>query len=423
MKSKNNCYLIIAGIASLITSLSPSAHAEEGVSATDIVIGGVMDLEGRSSGLGLGMKAGIEAALQNQTVAGHTVRFLSANDSYTPDKAVEATQKLIEQKVLLFAGNVGTPTAKVVLPVLEAQHIPAVGFFTGAGLLRPGKGDIINFRASYVQETKRVIDAALQNGIKPTEVCAYVQNDAYGMAGVQGIKAALQGKEEAADTTAAIDKVLALQGDDIPRNGIAPIGTYTRNTFIARDGYDSLKAWETNHKTHCKLVVTVGTYEAIARFIAYANSKGEPWIFSAVSFTGADDFRKTLNKFNIKDRVIMTQVVPLPDSELAIVQEARTALGKDYGYVSQEGYIVGKLLLHGLRKLETDNKPITRANLLATFNGQQFDLGGLNMDFTNDNQGSDFVVMTQYSPDKWRALQDSVWNTWLAPQQKTLKAD
>jgi hypothetical protein len=423
MKSKNNCYLAIAGIASLITSLSPSAHAEEGVSATDIVIGGVMDLEGRSSGLGLGMKAGIEAALQNQTVAGHTVHFLSANDSYTPAKAVEATQKLIEQKVLLFAGNVGTPTAKVVLPVLEARHIPAVGFFTGAGLLRPGKGDIINFRASYVQETKRVIDAALQNGVKPTEVCAYVQNDAYGMAGVQGIKAALQGKEAAADTTAAIDKVLALQGDDIPRNSIAPIGTYTRNTFIARDGYDSLKEWEINHDTHCKLVVTVGTYEAIARFIAYANSKEEPWIFSAVSFTGADDFRKTLNKFNIKDRVIMTQVVPLPDSELAIVQEARTALGKDYGYVSQEGYIVGKLLLHGLRKLETDNKPITRANLLATFNGQQFDLGGLNMDFTNDNQGSDFVVMTQYSPDKWQALQDSVWNTWLAPQQKTPKAD
>lgn len=423
MKSKNKMYATIAGILSLLSNLLPSVQAEDGVTDTEIIIGGVLDLEGRSSGLGLGMKAGIEAALQNQTVAGRKVRFLPANDSYTPDKAVAATQQLIEQKVLLFAGNVGTPTAKVVLPLLEAQQIPAVGFFTGAGLLRPGKGDIINFRASYVQETKRVIDTALQNGVKPTEVCAYVQNDAYGMAGVQGIKEALQGKEGTAETLAAIDKVLTLQGDDVPRNGIAPIGAYTRNTFIAREGYDSLKAWETSHNTRCKLIVSVGTYEAIARFIAYANSKAEPWIFSAVSFTGADDFRKTLNKFTIKDRIIMTQVVPLPDSELPIVQEARNSLGKEYGYVSQEGYIVGKLLLHGLRKLETDNKPITRANLLTTFKGQQFDLGGLNMNFTNDNQGSDFVVMTQYSPDKWQALQDSAWKTWLAPQQKTPQAD
>lgn len=419
----NQYYLAIAGVLSLLSGMIPSAQAEDGVTDTEIVIGGVMDLEGRSSGLGLGMKAGIEAALQNQTVAGHKVRFLPANDSYTPDKAVAATQKLIEQKVLLFAGNVGTPTAKVVLPILEAQKIPAVGFFTGAGLLRPGKGDIVNFRASYVQETKRVIDAALKNGIKPTEVCAYVQNDAYGMAGVQGIMEALQKQANVAETIAAIEKVLTLSGDDAPRNGIAPIGVYTRNTFIARDGYDSLKEWENKHGTHCKLIVSVGTYEAIARFIAYAASKSEPWIFSAVSFTGADDFRKTLNKFNVQNPVIMTQVVPPPDSELPIVQEAHTALGKDYGYVSQEGYIVGKLLLHGLRQLETDKKPITRTNLLATFKGQQFDIGGLGMDFTNDNQGSDFVVMTQYSPDKWLTMQDSTWQGWLNQQQKASKAD
>lgn len=418
----NKHFLTIIWLFGLLLTTS-AIQAEDGVTDSDIVIGGVMDLEGRSSGLGLGMKAGIEAALKGQSVAGRKVRFLAANDSYTPDKAVEATQQLIEQKVLLFAGNVGTPTAKVVLPVLETQKIPALGFFTGAGLLRPGKGDIINFRASYVQETKAVIDAALQQGIKPTEVCAYVQNDAYGMAGVQGIMEALQDEEGTAEAISAIEKILKLPGDDVPRNRIAPVGVYTRNTFIAREGYDSLKEWEINHDTHCKLVVTVGTYEAIARFIAYAQSKSEPWIFSAVSFTGADNFQKTLNKFNARDRVIMTQVVPLPDSELPIVQEARTALGKDYGYVSQEGYIVGKLLLHGLHQLETDNKPITRSNLLATFKGQQFSLGGLSMDFTSDNQGSDFVVMTSLSQDKWLAMQDSTWRSWFEQQQKTAKTD
>ncbi|QQZ27983.1 ABC transporter substrate-binding protein [Thiothrix subterranea] len=419
----NNKTLLAATLFSLSLSLPITVHAEDGVTATEITIGGVMDLEGRSSGLGLGMKAGIEAALANQTVAGRKVRFVTENDSYTPEKAVAATEKLIAQKVLLLAGNVGTPTAQVVLPLLEQQKIPALGFFTGAGLLRPGQGDIINFRASYVQETKAVIDAALQQGVKPNEVCAYVQNDAYGMAGVAGIRSALQ-KSSGVDTIlAALDKIVAASGAEPERNNQGPVGVYTRNTFIARDGYDSLKAWEQQQGSACKLVVTVGTYEAIARFIAYAHSKNEPWVFSAVSFTGADDFRKTLNKFNITDRVIMTQVVPLPDSDLPIVQEARTALGKDYGYVSQEGYIVGKLLLHGLQQLETEAKTITRTNLLATFKGQQFDLGGLTMDFSNDNQGSDLVVMTRHTNDKWLAMQDNTWRDWLDPQQKTPTKD
>lgn len=419
----NNKSLLTAILLSLSLSMPIAVHAEDGVSATEITIGGVMDLEGHSSGLGLGMKAGIEAALANQTIAGRKLRFITENDSYTPDKAVAATEKLIAQKVLLFAGNVGTPTAQVVLPLLEQQKIPALGFFTGAGLLRPGQGDIINFRASYVQETKAVIDAALQHGVKPNEVCAYVQNDAYGMAGVSGIRSALQKSSEVDTIIAALDKIIAASGAEPERNNQGPVGVYTRNTFIARDGYDSLKAWEQQQGSTCKLVVTVGTYEAIARFIAYAHSKNEPWVFSAVSFTGADDFRKTLNKFNIIDRVIMTQVVPLPDSDLPIVQEARTALGKDYGYVSQEGYIVGKLLLHGLQQLETEAKTITRTNLLATFKGQQFDLGGLTMDFSNDNQGSDLVVMTRHTNDKWLAMQDSTWSDWLDPQQKTPMKD
>jgi ABC-type branched-subunit amino acid transport system substrate-binding protein len=417
----NNKYLLttlwLSSILGLGCVTAMPVHAEDGVTDSEIVIGGVMDLEGRSSGLGLGMKAGIDAALKNQTVAGRKIRFIAENDSYTPEKTVEATQKLIGQKVLLFAGNVGTPTAAAALPILEAAKIPAFGFFTGAGLLRPGKGDIINYRASYVQETKAVIDAALQHGIKPTEVCAYVQNDAYGMAGVQGIMEALQNQENAGEAVSALGKVLQLQGDNIPRNGIAPIGVYTRNTFIARDGYDSLKEWEINHDTHCKLIVSVGTYDAISRFIAYAESKAEPWIFSAVSFTGADNFQKSLNKFGISDRIIMTQVVPLPDSKQPIVQEAQQKLGNDYGYVSQEGYIVGKLILHGLRQLEKDNKPITRSDLLAAFQGQQFDLDGLNMDFTTDNQGSDLVVMTALTQDKWRSMDENTWQTWIKSNQ------
>ena len=36
--------------------------------------------------------------------------------------------------------------------------------------------------------------------------------------------------------------------------------------------------------------------------------------------------------------------------------------------------------------------PLTRESFLATLRGRRFDLGGLQMDYTSDNQGSDLVV-------------------------------
>jgi len=426
------------GLLALTQTLSGYAYSEEGISQSEITIGGVMDLEGRSSGLGLGMKAGIEAALKDQTISGRKIRFVTLDDSYNPVKTSASTKALIDQKVFLFAGNVGTPTAKVSLPILEQNNIPAIGFFTGAGLLRNNNSNVINYRASYVQETKAVIESALKNGVKAEGICAYVQNDAYGMAGIKGIRKALNSTYASGSVITTLDQIIKMKGDRPKRNGVGPVGVYARNTFTARAGYDSLKAWEKKQGTSCRLIVTVGAYASISRFIAYAKSKNEAWIYSAVSFTGADNLSSSLKKFGVKDKVIMTQVVPLQDSNLAIVKDARRDLGKEYGYVSQEGYIVGKLLLHGLQQLQpkgavaastagknkkngkdnkasdtNKNKPITRDNLMAALKGHKFNLGGLEMDFTDDNQGSDLVVLTTLSNGQWIPLKKAHWNTLL----------
>ena len=125
-------------------------------------------------------------------------------------------------------GNVGTPTAKVSLPLLADAKVPAVGFFTGAGLLRPGIGDIINFRASYVQETEAVIRGAIDAGVAPSQICAFVQNDAYGMAGVTGIRRALGQSPGTERIVKRLDLVLSLNGEDPPRNDLGPVARSTR---------------------------------------------------------------------------------------------------------------------------------------------------------------------------------------------------
>jgi ABC-type branched-subunit amino acid transport system substrate-binding protein len=373
------------------TGGGPGFAQEAGVTDKTVRMGGVMDLEGDSRGLGLGMKAGIEAAVKGEQVKDRAVEFVALNDSYKPELTGAATQQLIDQGIFLMIGNVGTPTAQVSLPLLAENKVPAVGFFTGAGLLRPGVGDIINYRASYAQEIASLIREALAVGIKPSEVCALVQNDAYGMSGVAGLKAALQEDPGSGPTVARLDQILDMQGENPPRNGVGPVGVYTRNTLYARDGYQSLKQWEEQSRVPCRLVVTVGTYVPIANFIGYARYKKENWIFSAVSFTGADDFKQELKKYGVTDKIIMTQVVPGLNSDLPIVQNARKALGAQLNYVSLEGYIAGKMALQIMRNI---NGPFTRENFLAAAKGKTFEMDGLKLDFTDDNQGSDLVVAT-----------------------------
>ena len=400
------CAIACALFAAVFISGGP-AWAQQGVTDRLIRIGGVMDLEGRSRGLGLGMKAGIEAAIRNQRVGGRRVEFVTLNDSYTPSKTIEATQALVTQGVFVMIGNVGTPTAKVSLPILAQSKVPAVGFFTGAGLLRPGAGDIVNYRASYVQETAAVIRAAIDAGVNPAQICAYVQNDAYGMAGVIGIKRALSALPGTEIMTKTLDVILQQQGENPPRNDLGPVGVYQRNTFTSRRGYQSLKNWEQVSNAPCKVVVTVGTYNAISKFAAYSRYKGQDWIISAVSFTGADNFHNALADAGINDRVIMTQVVPPLDSKLAIVTEARQSLGEQFGWVSLEGYIVGKLWLSAMQKVKGR---ITRAKFLDAVLGRRLDLGGLNLDYSNDNQGSDLVVLTSLTPDGFKPMSLSAWD-------------
>ncbi|HYQ90899.1 MAG TPA: branched-chain amino acid ABC transporter substrate-binding protein, partial [Candidatus Competibacteraceae bacterium] len=290
---------------------------------------------------------------------------------------------------------------RVSLPILAENKIPAVGFLTGTQLLRSGTSDIINFRASYVQEVNSVIETALAAGVKPQEICGYVQNDSYGMAGVLGIKTALAKQAGMTEVIQKLDQIMAMQGEEPARNGIGPVGVYSRNTKVAKDGYNSLKNWEKNTGRPCRLVVTVGTYEPIANFIGYARYKGENWIFSAVSFTGASNFIEALNKQKVNDKIIMTQVVPPLDSPLPIVEEARKSLGGQLGYVSLEGFIVGKMFLAIARNIKGD---ITRSNFLKAVRGQAFDLGGLKLDFTNDNQGSDVVQLTYFDSQEFKAI-------------------
>ncbi len=375
-------------VLALLTA-TPSLSAQvPGVEADVLRLGGVMDLAGDTRALGVGMSNGIRAALEGQTVRGRRIEYRVVNDFYDPNLAVQGVRQLLADGVFLMVGNVGTPTARVTLPLLAEAGVPAVGFFTGAGLLRPGVGDIVNFRASYVQETAAVIRAALEAGLPVERLCAFVQNDAYGMAGLQGIVDALANRPGAAALVTGLEDLMAITGAPPARNFLGPVGVYERNTLTIREGFESLKIYEQGANTRCGLVITVGTYETVANFTAYARGKGEPWVVSAVSFTGAGNLAGALAQFGVEGGVVMTQVVPPLDAELAVVADARTNLGRDFNRISLEGYIVGRMTLAILTRMAD---PPSQDAFVEAVRGQRFEVDGLSLDFTDDNQGSDAV--------------------------------
>ncbi len=373
-----------------LCAATPWSWAEDpGITDKIIRIGATIPLEGDFKVYGLSMKRGMDAALADQTVQRRRIEFVAINDFYNPIEAVKAAKLLVDKGIFAMVNSFGSPTTKAVLPLLAENKIPAFGFYTGAAFTGPG--DVLNFRASYAKEVETVVEAALAAGLKPTEVCAYAQNDAYGMGGVQGFRAALAKQPGTESIVAKVDQVLSMSGDNPERNNIGPVGVYPRDTVSARPGYLSLKKWETDTGNRCRLIATTAVYDPAATFMGYARLKGETWIFSSPSPAGGTRLTTLLKEYGIRDQVIATQIVPAPDSLLPVVVDARKALGENLNYESLESYIVGKLFLAILRAIDG---PLTRENFLKAARRQTYDIGGIRVDFTTDNQGSDFVMIT-----------------------------
>lgn len=386
-------FLTTIGWLSLIASVSVCHSADsqqEGVMPTAIRVGSIMDLDSETKVRSQALKVGLESALKGEKVEGRTIELTVLNDSFHPPKAVESANKLIEQGVFAMIANTGGPTVKAELPVLAANKVPAVGFPIGVDFLRPGIGDIINFRPSFGQEAALVVETALAAGVKPQEICAYVPNDAGGIGNLKMLKTVLEKKPNTAEIVLKLNEIIALPDGDVNRNGIGPVGFFTRNTQTqARPGYASLKQWEKTANTPCRLVMLLGgSNMPTSSFIGYANYKQEKWIFSVTSQLELDTFIQDMKNYKVSENIILTQVVPSIESSLPIVNDARKTLGDQINSSSLEGYIVGKMFLAIMRNIKGD---ITRANFLAAARGKTFDLGGLALDFTDDNQGSNFV--------------------------------
>jgi ABC-type branched-subunit amino acid transport system substrate-binding protein len=368
-------YGVAAAVAGAIALASSyPAAAEDGVAADSITFGQAAVLEGPASALGQGMRAGIQAAFDEVNarggVHGRKLKLVSRDDGYEPDRAIAETKKLIdEDKVFALIGPVGTPTSAAAQPIATAAKVPFIGPFTGAGFLRNPKLDnVINVRASYGAETEAWIKH-LTEDLKVKKIAIFYQDDAFGRAGLDGVKAAM-GK-----------RGLELAGE----------ATYERNTVAVKTALLTLKRAEP------EAVVMVGPYKPCAEFIRLARKLAFNPVFVNISFVGASALAKELGPDG--KGVVVSQVVPFPwDTSLKVVADYQAAIKGAPDFVSLEGYLVGRLAIAALDKMGA--APTRDGLIKAIKDTGTFDIGGLAMTFgPSKNQGLDQVFLTVIQAD------------------------
>jgi len=329
------------GLALLLSALVLEARADDTApSGSEIVLGMSTALSGPAAELGENMRAGVLAALEEANraggVGGKSLRLVSLDDQYEPAQTVPNMRALIdEHEVVAIVGNVGTPTAVAGIPIANEAKTPFFGAFTGAGVLRKTPPDryVINYRASYAEETATMVDALIeQAGLAINEIAFFTQRDAYGDAGFVGGIAALRRHGLASEHEVAH-------------------GRYERNTLAVENGLAEILQADPMPRA----VIMVGAYGPCARFIELTRELAPDMLFLNVSFVGAAPLAAALGEKG--EGVIVTQVVPHFDARLPIVGEYLGALAALNSsalptFGSLEGYVATRILLTALRSID-----------------------------------------------------------------------
>ncbi len=366
---------VVAGwlsVAAALFAAAPGGAAETGVVGDTIIVGQSCALSGPAAELGIEMRLGAQLYFneinQKGGVNGRQLRLVTLDDGYEPDRAAANTRKLIgEDKVFALLGYVGTPTSNAALPIFTEARVPFVGAFTGAESLRsPFNRYIFNIRASYFDETEKIVEQLTPLGVR--NIAVLYQDDAYGKAGLAGVERALARR----------------------RMKVAATATVERNTVKVDAAVKALVPAQPD------AIVMISAYKSIAAFVRAAKQAGYTGQLHNVSFVGSKALANELGPDGYG--VAISQVVPFPfsaDTQVArdYQRAIKSAGAAQLSFTSLEGYIAARVFVEGLRRT---GREVTRERFITALETMNnVDIGGFNIRFTpNNHNGSTYVDLT-----------------------------
>ncbi|WP_341908466.1 ABC transporter substrate-binding protein [Polaromonas sp. YR568] len=346
--------------------------ADPGVSDNEIRIGQFAAQTGPAAELGKRMQVGILAHFSAVNAAGgingRQLKLISRDDGYEPEKAAAAVKALIEEdKVFALIGSVGTPTTLAAVPAINAAGIPLIGPFTGAQALRePFNRNLFHVRASYFDETERIVQHLSTLGIK--KIAVFYQNDSYGKAGLAGVERALT------------------------KRNLKPAAAVT----VERNSVDVTAALAEILKAAPEAVIQISAYKSCAALIKQARAKAYGGQFFNVSFVGSQALANELGDAGVG--VTISQVVPFPYIASSVVvreyQQRMTEAGqKEFDFSSMEGFLAAKVFTEGLRRT---GKNLTRDGLMTALESlRDLNMGGFTINYgPKEHEGSRYTDLT-----------------------------
>lgn len=341
----------------------------------EIKVGMSADFSGSIQYIGNDYKIGIETYFKHiNNQSKYTFTLIAKDDTYEPLKASNNVKEFIQdQDIIALIGNVGTPTANVIMPMLNRNELILFGAYTGGDVLRKVESMSFNYRVSYSQEAYFITKNLLLKGLSTKDIVVFSQNDTYGDAGFFGVKKALN--EYDAYNARFVTHV-----------------RYPRGTSNVEYALSHLYDMETTPKA----VIMVSTAKQAVKFVSMAKQDFPKLKFFHLSPVNIDSIKSKIAPYI--DDFYVTQVVPNLDSRLSIIKEYKGLLEKYYpkqkaNLISLEGFIVAKLFVTAIEQANMDE--VNRNNVYNVFkNMKALDIGlGFSSNFNNSRK--------EYSSQVW----------------------
>ena len=259
------------------------------------------------------------------------IRIIAKDDRYEPRIAIQNVKELIEEdKIFALFGVIGTPVAEAVFPIAQEKRIPFVGAYTGAEFLRnPPNPLVLNARAGDMDEVEKLINYYV-NELNLKKIALFYQNDAYGRAGLKGVKSSLERRNLA----------------------LACEGSYKRNTLSVGNALYEIE------QCYPEVILMIGSTMPVGEFIKRARKSEK--IDRNVHF-GLFSFvepRQLIDMLAEDGKgITFAQVVPSPwTADVDEVEHYRQLMKKYHpkealSHVSLEGFFAARMIAEVFKTL------------------------------------------------------------------------
>ncbi len=380
--------ILCAALALVFAACSDSAdNTVQGVSSNEIVIGTHIDLSGPIASWGVGIRNGMQMAVDEVNarggVHGRKIRFLVEDNGYDSQKAALAARKLVTRdKIFAMIGAIGSPPNTATIPFLLEKNVFNLFPIAAAHITYDPQHPLKFVNETPMGEAIHAGVRFLVNTLDKKRIGILYQDDDYGIEILRGAK------------------------KELARLGMEPVSvtSYKRGATdfsaqIARaraDGADAL------------VLATVIRETAGAARAAQALGWNVPMICPMGCYA---EETAELAPMNANAIYAVAQVeVPYEDSDNPGVQSWRARYERQYGIrpniAAMRGTMSMRLFVAGLEETGRELTPERLTRALEDMPAwSDPELGGVRVDYSaTDHIGVHQVFIAQLDEGRWKRI-------------------